>query len=203
MARTLHVAVLCLLLAGIPSACSRWGSNEGAYRVAAGDPSASPETLRAQLEGLMQQYIESEGRRQAQAKESLQEKRPYYFKEYAAYPGQPPQIDIQLRESESRSAPYVADVSVDKVRFATRLHRNRTDARADNNFLRDTGTETITFELRSGHWTRIGTLFVADKTEEYINGEWVPTREEVVRTVSTEEEKGWWGRSWSRVTNIF
>jgi hypothetical protein len=203
MVRTLFVAGLCLLLAGIPTACSRWSSNEGAYRVAAADPAASPETLRAQLEDLMRQYLENESRRQSRAKEELVEKRPYYFKEYSVYPGESPRVDIELRESESRSAPYVADVSVEKTRFATRLHRNRTEARADGNFLRDTGTETITFELRSGHWTRVGTLFVADKTEEYINGEWVPTREEAMRTVAADDEPGWWGRTWSRVTNIF
>ena len=107
-----------------------------------------------------------------------------------------------IQETESRTVPYRASVKVDKQRYATKLHRKREDAVADSNYARDTGKETLTFEMRNGRWYRAGSLFVAEKTEEYINGEWVPAKEEVERTVAAEDEQAgsWWQRAWESVT---
>ena len=107
-----------------------------------------------------------------------------------------------MQERESRSAPLIADVVLAKQRFVTRLHRDRMEAQNDTNFLRDTGTETTTYELRNGGWVRVGSLFVASKSEENVNGEWAPVKETVERTVAAEEEKsqGWFGRTWSKIT---
>jgi hypothetical protein len=87
------------------------------------------------------------------------------------------------------------------LRYATRMHRKRDQAQADGNFLRDTGAQTISYELRNGKWWRAGSLFVAEKTEEYVSGEWVPVQEEVQRTVAAEEENAnWFNRTWSAIT---
>ncbi len=98
--------------------------------------------------------------------------------------------------------PYRAQVKIEKKRFATKMHRKRDEALADSNYFRDTGAETLTFELRNGRWYRAGSIFVAESTEENVNGEWVPAQEEVERTVAAEEEnsENWWQRAWSSVT---
>jgi len=129
-------------------------------------------------------------------------RKPYFYREYEVYPEGVDNLEVLMQEKESRSVPYVADVTLPKQRFATKFHRKRREAEADINFLRDTGNQTITFELRNGKWTRVGSIFVAEKTEENVNGEWLPVKETATRTVAAEEEKakgGWFKRAWSKI----
>ena len=198
----MRVAVVTSLVLAL-GACGRFGPANGALRVAQADPSASPDAQREQLRAIVDDKMETAKRQAGAGKNDLIAKDPYYYKEYSEYPGTAADADITLRESESRSAPYIADVRMPKIRYATRLNRNKSDARADSNFLRDTGTETVTYEMRGGYWIKVGTLFVADKTEESVNGEWVPTQEEVRRTVAVEHKKGWFGRTLDSITGIF
>lgn len=129
---------------------------------------------------------------------------PYFLKEYAEYPREPGLADVRLQERQSRTVPLAADVRVDKVRFATDVHRNREQGRDDNNYFRSTGTETISFELRSGRWKRVGTLFVADKTQELVDGEWTDRREPIViEEYEPEDERGWFRRFWSGLTGRY
>ena len=132
---------------------------------------------------------------------TVERRRPYYFKQYAEYPASD-EVAIDFQERDSRTTPYSAEVNLPKVRYATRLHRVREEAATDQNFLRDTGNETISFEFRNGRWVRLGSLFHAEKVEENVNGEWLPVREEVKRTVAAEEQnsEGWFGRTWSAIT---
>jgi NADH:ubiquinone oxidoreductase subunit len=112
-------------------------------------------------------------------------------------------MKVMLQETESKSVPYMADVTIAKQRFSTKLHRKRGEAEKDVNFLRDTGTETATYELRSGKWVRAGSIFVANKSEENVNGEWMAVDETVKRVVPEEEKKakgGWLKRTWSSFT---
>ncbi|HNR32278.1 MAG TPA: hypothetical protein PKI11_15410 [Candidatus Hydrogenedentes bacterium] len=192
--------VLVLLVAGV-SACAGNGKRIDASAPMDADDVAS--TQEDALRRLVARHIASAQRGQDDARSDLVFRRPYYFKEYSVYPNGPDDFDVRLRETESRSAPLAAEANIEKQRFATRLHRKRDQARADGNFLRDTGVETITYQWQGGQWKRVGALFVAEKTEEYVNGEWVSPREEIRRTVAEEEEKGWWGRTWGRITGIF
>jgi len=130
-------------------------------------------------------------------------RKPYFYKEYEVYPDGSADLKVSMQEKESRSVPYIADVAVSKQRYATRMHRKRAEAERDANFLRDTGTETATYELRNGKWVRVGSMFVATRSEENVNGEWLPVDETVKRTVASEEEKakgGWLRRTWAAVT---
>lgn len=129
-------------------------------------------------------------------------KKPYFFREYSLYPDDTTDVQIDIQERDSRTSPLIADVTAPKQRFATRLHRKRVEAEKDEAFLRDTGVETVTYDLRGGKWVRVGSLFVAEKTEEKVDGEWQPVKEVVKRTVATEEEHkgGWLKRAWSSVT---
>lgn len=191
-----------LLAVAIAVGCASKGqpSAEGAL---AASPDSAVDDREAELRQLVRRHIESTQRTQSEAQVDLIHRRPYYYKEYGVYPSGPDSFEVDIQESESRSAPYLANVRVEKVRYATRFHRKRNEANADANFLRDTGVETLSYQWRGGAWKRVGALFVAEKTEENVNGEWVPAREEIKRTVEQEEERGWWGRSWSKITGIF
>jgi len=98
---------------------------------------------------------------------------PYFYRHYDVYPEGATGLTIAMQERDTRSIPYMADVTVAKQVFSTRLHRKRKEAEKDANFLRDTGAETATYELRNSKWTRVGSMFVASKSEENVNGEWV------------------------------
>jgi hypothetical protein len=200
-----RLAWLLLALTTIAAAagCARFGGG-GASEQPSGSPAApaQPGTtdLEAGLRDTVSDYITANSSRDSGSGQ-LVHKKPYFFKEYSDYPEGPSHFDIDIQETDSRTAPYRAKATMKKQRFATRLHRKRNEAVADANYLRDTGEETVTFELRNGRWWRRGSLFVAQQTEEYINGEWVPAQEEVERTVATEEpQESWWQRAWSMVT---
>lgn len=208
---TRRTAFVCLCMAisafGLSGCASLWGGGKStpqallAEEEAAGVPANEAE-YRARLETLVRRGVaETEGAA-AERQNTVIYKRPYYFRQYENYPSGAASLDVAMRKTESKTAPYVADVSLDKVRFATRIHRRRDEAVADTNFLRDTGRETQTYEFRNGRWVRVGSLFLAEKSEENINGEWVPLEEEVQRTVAAEEQAAdsWWRRAFGRIT---
>jgi len=179
------------------------GGPDSAPDVASAEASADAATgdHEARLSRLVKDHIQRETRTADRQRETVARRRPYFYKEYCTYPGGPEDFELLVQAQEGRSVPYVADATLDKHRFATRYHRKRVAAEQDTDFLRDTGTETITYELRNGRWTRVGSLFVAEKTEEYVSGEWMPVAETVKRTAATEEPKpGWFSRTWSRVS---
>jgi len=203
------VALVFVLVAMSSMSCTLWRGRSDVSHAEAGDweesaPKGvqSTEQYEARLRNLLDRAIK-ETEQQADAdRTKVIFRRPYYFKEYDEFPQGAAQADIKFRKTESRTAPLVADVKLEKIRYATRMHRRRDAAEQDNNFLRDTGTETITYELRTGRWVRVGSLYVAEKTEEKVNGEWVPAAEEVQRTVPSEEQAAdsWWRRAWDRIT---
>lgn len=202
-------AILLLVLStGLMSSCStvrgwRGGgdSSPAVQQSEAIDVKASVSELESELLQLVKRHVNDVEADSASNQSRIIRKRPYYFKEYGNYVGPASADRVVLTETESRTAPYIADVTLDKVRYATRLHRSREEARLDTSFLRDTGVETLSYELRSGRWIRIGSFFLAEKTEEEVNGEWVAVQRTLQRTVTAEEpEKGWFAQTWSRVT---
>lgn len=196
----LGLAVAVVLVA---ASCGTFGGHREEAAVSAPSaPVTGQDDREARLRESIDSYIQSSGQASNDATGKLQHKTPYYFKEYYIYPSGTAQASIDIQETESRTVPYRAEVKVDKQRFSTKLHRKRDEALADSNYVRDTGKETLTFEMRNGRWYRAGSLFVAEKSEEFVNGEWVPAKEEVERTVAAEEEQSvsWWQRAWESVT---
>ncbi len=179
----------------------RGGGEQEAVTIAeVADPIPASEheaRLRAQVEGALEREQGDSGPGSAE----VIARRPYYYREYAEFPSGTTAFDLAFNERDSRTSPYAAEVSYDKVRYSTRLHRSREDARADQNFLRDTGSETVSYEFRSGEWRKIGSLFVADRTEELVNGEWTQVNETVERTIAGEEpsDQGWFDRTMNRL----
>ncbi len=147
----------------------------------------------ARLRGQVQQQVAEVNRDQESAKNRVVKRHPFYLKEYSVYSEPSAELEVIMRPQEARTRPFLADVKLAKTLYATRLQKRAKDAKADTAFFRDTGMETLTFELRNGDWKQVGSLFVADKSEEYVNGEWMPRREEVKRVFREEEDtEGWW-----------
>lgn len=204
-------AFVCLCMAisafSLSGCASLWGGGESTPRAvlaeedASGVPASEAE-YRGRLETLVRRGVSETEAAADERRDSILYKRPYYFRQYESYPSGASNLDMAMRKTESKTAPYVADVTLDKVRYATRIHRRRDEAVSDVNFLRDTGRETQTYEFRNGRWVRVGSLFLAEKSEENINGEWVPLEEEVQRTVAAEEQAAdsWWRRAFGRIT---
>lgn len=167
---------------------------------AALDVAATESESRARLVELVNEHIETAEADSRNNQDRIIRKRPYFYKEYNEYEGTAATAEIELTATDSRTSPYIADVALERIRYATRFHRERDQARLDDSFLRDTGTETLTYELRNGRWHRVGSFFLAEATEEQVNGEWVPVQRVLQRTVLTEEpEQGWFARTWNRI----
>ena len=156
-------------------------------------PAADPET---ELRAVVRREIEALDHTGAIDRDNVIRRRPYWLKEYVEYPDDASNLEVQVTETESRTKPFIADVKVPKVRFATKLHRDRQAAQQDTNFYRHTGTETLTYEYRNGRWVRVGSLFVADASEENVGGQWVQVQPEEQTVLQPEEEHGWFGRTW-------
>jgi len=192
--------LLAVTMAVVLSAC--FGGGRGLVQ---DDPSAeavsgaSREEAETALRGLVGKHLRAEASRGASGSPDLVRRRPYYFREYVAYPDGAESMEIVLRDNDSRIRPLSGEVRVAKVRHSTRMHRSRGEAEEDANFFRDTGTEILNYELRNGRWRRVGSLFVADKTEEFLNGEWVARREEEKR-VAPEAQPVWFSRTLSKIT---
>lgn len=158
---------------------------------------SSVEEARQDLEKLVAAHVRHELDLGNSQQPALLRKRPYYFKEYIEYPD-PDHPEIIIRENDSKTRPLSAEVILDKIRFSTQMHRSEAAARQDNRFFRDTGQEKLNYELHNGRWHRVGSLYVAEKTEEFVNGTWVP-REESVSRVNPNERPGWIRRTWTKI----
>lgn len=165
---------------------------------AAGETEAEPEQpdeFEARLRDLVGGELRSAGSQADRPSTKVIFRKPHFYKEYSVYPNGEDDYTLELTERESRTTPLSAEVSVDKIRFATRLHSKKEDARLDETFIRGTGKETTSYELRNGKWRRLGSLFVAEKTEAFSDGEWRPFRDIPSRPVMEEEEPTrWWQR---------
>lgn len=163
--------------------------------------SATESESRAELLRQVQRHID-QGESAAQSdQDRVIRKRPYFYKEYSEYAGSANDAKVTMTETESRTSPFVADVELSRTRYSTRFHRTRDEARLDDDFLRDTGSETLTYELRNGRWVRVGSFFLSEGTDEKVDGAWKPTQRVVERTVQAEEPKqGWFGRTLSKIT---
>ena len=125
---------------------------------------------------------------------------PYFLREYARYPNEAAEMDMDIRETESRLAPHVADVTLPKRRYATQMHRRRDAAREDTNFFRETGEETLTYQWRNGRWVQVASLFVVDVKEQRVNGEWREVEPELDEDpFMREPEPGFFGRMFGSI----
>jgi len=190
--RRYSVIVLTLLLSGGCALSGQKDPPSASLTDAVGESQTErPPEYEAQLAELIKRELRAADRRPERSTERVIFKKPYYYKEYFIYPNEEDGFTLDFTERESRTTPLSAEVNIEKNRFATKMHRKREDASLDENFIRDTGNETVSYELRNGRWHRLGSLYVATKTEEIVGGEWHPIQETAAPLIlEAEEPKG-------------
>jgi hypothetical protein len=206
--RRIPVTMCLMLLApALLSSCALWRGGPGSPERGPGDTETrvGATTDRAQLESRLRdlvaqrvQHLESS----AQGGEGgLVYRNPFWLREYVEYPRGTADIQIEIRETQSQTSPFVGTARLDKRRFATKMYRRQDEALADNNYLRDTGVEVLTYEFRHGRWVRIGALFTAEVTERRDGGTWIQVEPEVraEMTPPRAPEGGFISRTWSRL----
>lgn len=202
--RVAGLGLVCLMAIGLCS-CSTlrfWQhhSNAAAARAGAAN-SMSDAERKAALVKAVEKEIKAANGQTPQRRQAVEHLKPYFFKAYSVYKTEAGDADIVIQEKESHSLPYIADVTLEKQRFATRMHRKRTDAAEDSDFRRETGVETITYEFRNRRWQRAGSMFIAEKTERNVNGEWAEVKEATEKTAKPQEvQRGWVSRIWSAIS---
>ncbi len=159
-------------------------------------------TAEEALRDTVAEKIRQAEQEQGSMAQQLRYKAPYYFREYSEYPASPEDIRIDIQEMDSRTTPYEASAEYDRIRYATRLHRNPDTARVDDMVFRDTGTERASYEFRNNRWLQTGSLFVARATEQRIDNEWRPLPRHAQRTIPQQEEaaRGWFRRTIEAIT---
>jgi hypothetical protein len=154
-----------------------------------------------QLQALVQRRVAAAASERSSQEQDVVRKPPYYYREYSDYPSGATPISMEFTETESLSRPLVASVTLAKVRFITKMHRDRDDAARDTNFFRDTGVETQEYLLRNNRWVSVGDTFVAEKSEENVGGQWVAVSvPETEAPQLQESEGGWFKRTWRNIT---
>ncbi len=182
--RLIAIAV-CVIAAG----CASTGDKSGA----AVSEAPTSEEYQAQLRERVEADLTAAHEKQGPDNSEVIFKRPYYYREYFEYPTGVDVYSLDFTEKESRTTPMTAELEVEKVRYATRLRTSRDEARDDGNFLRSTGIDSISYELRSGEWRPVGSLFLARTTEANVDGTWTQIDEPRRATGSLiEEPTSWW-----------
>lgn len=194
--RHVHLLIALSMLA-IVVGCAKNNSSQNFFKD--NEFSANEEDAQARLKEIIREQITAAGTERESAVVPVIYRRPYYFKEYAFYPDGTDGFEATFRKNDSRTAPLMAEVKMNKVRYSTQMYRKHDQAAADNNFFKDTGVETLVFEWHNGRWSRIGGIFDAQTTEEKVGDEWVPRKEETVRVNPDAEKRGWFGRMWERI----
>ena len=207
MTRKLYLVLILAIVAALSQGCGHLGflnrggtADESVSPVSALPDTASMAERERQLEDAVRSYINDvsgDGGEDGQ----LVRRKPYWFRQRVVYPDGPDAFEMSIREADSRTAPLRAEVKLDKVRYASEMHEKKDAAREDTNLYRGTGTETLTYEFRNGRWDKLGSLFVAEKLEENVNGEWVPVEESVEEQLMAEQpSRGFLRRAWSGIT---
>ena len=158
-------------------------------------PITIPDEYEEQLRELVLSSVERERRNQGEGSARLLQAKPYFYKEYWLLPEGEPVYSADFTDKESVSTPRTAEVELEKTRFSTRVHRDKGEARSDDNFLRSTGIEQSSYELRHGQWHRIGSLFLAQDLDEFRDGEWVQVEERrEILSIEEDTPTGFWQR---------
>lgn len=196
MSRTVYLTFAVLIFGGLINGCASNGNSGSSVAEAAFEVtpvSEHEDELRTQVKADLRQ----ERRREGQENTRLVARKPYFYKQFHTFPEEPGLYTLEFTEKDSRTTPLIADLEVPKTRYATRLTKKRDDARADESFIRNTGIERVSYEMRNGRWRRTGSLYIADSSDEFVDGAWRPIERTRRVYEDIEEEQG--GGFWSRL----
>jgi hypothetical protein len=150
----------------------------------------SQEAFQAELRAQVESEIEEQRGDAGPDSVSFAYHKPYYFKEYAEYPGDEDVYTLQFTETESRTTPLTAEFEIEKIRYATEFERKRDIARDDEDYLRSRGVLQTSYQLRNGRWRKTGSIFIASNTERLVNGEWQQIEIVPDPMIEVQEESG-------------
>ena len=194
------VVVVVGVLSPLLAACATSGGKQSA-----GVPDDVPvvSEREAELREIVARRVRGLNESGATSRSRLLRRKPYFYKEYSEYPSGVSEMALSINEADSRTAPYWAEVQLEKVRYATSLTRNRSQARGNADFVRATGIETTSYQLRNGKWVLVGSLFVAAKRDELLNGQWQPIQGSSRARRFADDAEGpqgnWFSRGWRRL----
>ena len=83
----------------------------------AGDLEGSAPDHEARLRAMVRKRIESGGDAALERRDKLVHRQPYWYKQYDAFPEGPDAFQVLMQQTESRAAPYIADVALPKTRY--------------------------------------------------------------------------------------
>lgn len=181
-------------------------ASNGAERVSSGADVSTASDIsehEAVVERMVRRHIESVGTEADRQDAKLVFDRPYYFREYNAYPDGTDGFTVDIQRRESRTTPLEAQVELERERYTTDPTRKKKDAKDDAFFVRHVGTETITYAYENGRWKRTGSLFVTGPEQLQVAGEWrTPEYDEPILPEVTQppEDRGFFRRMWSAVS---
>jgi len=194
-----YFVVVCVL-SPLLGACATSGGKQSAGAL---DDAPVVSPREAELREIVARRVQGLNESGAASRSRLLRRKPYFYKEYAEYPSGGSEMALSVNESDSRTAPYWAEVRLEKVRYATSFARNRGEARSNSDFVRATGVETTSYQLRNGKWVLVGSLFVAEKREQLLDGQWQPVQESSRSSLFTEDtdapQGNWFSRGWRRL----
>ena len=163
-ARPARTLLLGLLIISLP-ACS-------IFRFGKGVPAPLPASIEVigtdyedKLRSLVNDSLTKSQRYDSAGSARLTFRRPYFYKEYVAYPDGVDNYSLDIRASESLTTPYTAQIRLKKQRYVTKFQKKREPTRRDTTFYESIGFETLSYELRHGRWREVGTLYVAQETD--------------------------------------
>ena len=161
MMRTIsaRLAVLLLVVTVCAGCFGRGGSPSRMQSSGPVDDTNREQELRA----LIERVLTEEQTANSPATARLEERRPYHYREYVSYPNGVSSYELVTTESDMKSTPYLASITLDKERHATRLTKKRDNARDDDVFYASRGYETRTYELRHGRWRETGSVYIAQE----------------------------------------
>lgn len=159
-------AIAVTMIATTMSGCAlfRFGGNTPATETAG--VSATEAERTAQLRLVVDRVLKSDSQARSEETAELIFRRPYYYREYVNYPDGISDYDMSIVASDSRTTPYTANIKLNKERYTTRFENKKDTARSASNFYASRGYETRSYELRHGRWREVGTLFVAEETDD-------------------------------------
>jgi hypothetical protein len=162
--RFAQILLVGLLMALLP-ACSMFRFGQGAPAPLPASIEVMGSDYEDRLRTLVDDSLTKLQRHDSAENARMTFRKPYFYREYVAYPDGVDDYSLDIRASESLTTPYTAQIRLKKQRYVTKFERKREVTHRDTVFYESTGHETLSYELRHGRWREVGTLYVAEETD--------------------------------------
>lgn len=110
----------------------------------------------------------------------------YYYKYYEDFPEGAENIRVSVTPTETFNPAFKGEAKYQKIRYQTRYTTSESRASADDDFIRDEGTQNETHEFDGTKWNLTSSVFKVTKTSVYRQDRWRSSRGRLRRV---EEEQ--------------